>query len=59
MASPLHKLLKRRPTSREITSLVAEIKTDGPRGAAIVAGALIDDVASRPVAEPHDSSVGR
>jgi DNA-binding MltR family transcriptional regulator len=44
MPTGLKKLLKTRPAAKEISALVAEIKTDGPRGAAVVAGALVDDI---------------
>lgn len=40
----LKNLLKQRPTADDVTILVAEIKTDGPRGAAVTAGALVDDL---------------
>jgi hypothetical protein len=44
VAKSLNKLLRARPSGAEVNALMKEIKTDGPRGAAMVAAAIIDDV---------------
>ena len=40
----LTNLRQQRPTPDEFEALVDELKTDGPRGAAVTAGALVDDM---------------
>ena len=44
MASGLKKLLRDRPTGDDITRCVEELSTDGPRGTAALACALLEDV---------------
>jgi hypothetical protein len=44
MASALKKVLMQSPTSEDIKTLVGEVKTENPRAAAVVAGAVIDDI---------------
>jgi DNA-binding MltR family transcriptional regulator len=43
MASSLKKLLKKLPTSEDIDKALAEITTDGPRGAIIIGATLLED----------------
>lgn len=44
MASALKKLLRERPTTEDIERCMEELQTDGPRGAAVLACALLEDV---------------
>ena len=44
MAKALNRFLKDRPSGEEIQKMRAEIKNDGPRGATMVATAIIEDL---------------
>ena len=44
MAKGIKKLLRERPNSGEVEQLLAEITADSPRGAAMIAAALTDDI---------------